>query len=109
MVLFVCHGGIHDFSCLLLPLWLLLDKLRPRHQRRPPDVAGYGYHVTANWLLHDSLVGTYCHLGGSAGAEGNIDKLRAVKVQANGIGPNTFRDSIDTFNWDNLMKEFKDL
>jgi hypothetical protein len=38
-----------------------------------------------------------------------IDKVRAVKVQANGVGPNTFRDSIDTFNWENLMKEFQDL
>lgn len=38
-----------------------------------------------------------------------IDKVRAVKVQANGIGPNTFRDSIDTFDWGNLMKEFQDL
>lgn len=38
-----------------------------------------------------------------------IEKVRAVKVQANRVGPNTFRDSIDTFNWDNLMKEFQDL
>jgi hypothetical protein len=38
-----------------------------------------------------------------------IDNVRALKVQANGVGPNTFRDSIDTFDWDNLMREFEDL
>jgi hypothetical protein len=58
-----------------------------------------GYFMTL-WLVPVATLVTLQEL------REKIDKVRAVKVQANGIGPNTFRDSIDTFNWDNLMKEF---